>query len=84
MSFGFAAEAQVNDKPLTEGWAPTEWGADDKVGAANRTTPAIVPAPIAFTDEAVVVGGRLEMLEDSLSGSFYRLHDAVPVAVPEA
>ena len=32
----------VNDKPLTEKWAPTEWGANDKVGAPNRTTPAMV------------------------------------------
>src|SRR5206468_6302213 len=32
----------VNDKPLTERWAPTEWGANDKVGAPNRTTPAMV------------------------------------------
>jgi kynurenine formamidase len=32
----------VNDKPLTEKWAPTEWGANDKVGAPNRTTPAML------------------------------------------
>jgi len=32
----------VNDKPLTERWAPTEWGANDKVGSPNRTTPAMV------------------------------------------
>lgn len=32
----------VNDEPLTENWAPTEWGADDKAGAVNRTTPAMV------------------------------------------
>src|SRR5262245_21377844 len=32
----------VNDKPLTEKWAPTEWGANDKAGAVNRTTPATV------------------------------------------
>ena len=31
-----AAQAQaqdVNDAPLNEKWAPTEWGGDDKVGA---------------------------------------------------
>ncbi len=33
---------EVNDEPLTENWAPSEWGADDKVGAANRTTAAMV------------------------------------------
>jgi len=32
----------VNDEPLTEGWAPSEWGADDKAGAVNRTTPEMV------------------------------------------
>ncbi len=40
--------------------------------------------PIAFTDEAVAVGGRLELLEDSLSGYFYRLHDAVRLEDPTA
>ena len=32
----------VSDKPLIEKWAPTEWGPDDKAGAVNRTTPALV------------------------------------------
>jgi kynurenine formamidase len=32
----------VNDAPLTEGWAPSEWGPDDRVGSVNRTTPAMV------------------------------------------
>jgi hypothetical protein len=32
----------VNDEPLTQRWAPSEWGADDKAGAINRTTPAMV------------------------------------------
>jgi kynurenine formamidase len=32
----------VDDKPLTEKWAPTEWGPNDKAGAVNRTTSAIV------------------------------------------
>ena len=31
-----------NDQPLRENWAPSEWGADDKVGAVNRTTPEMV------------------------------------------
>jgi hypothetical protein len=31
-----------NEQPLEENWALTEWGADDKVGAVNRTTPAMV------------------------------------------
>jgi hypothetical protein len=38
-----AAQAQdVNDAPFNEKWSPTEWGADDKVGAPNRTTPELV------------------------------------------
>jgi kynurenine formamidase len=36
-----AAQA-ANDQPLTEKWAPSEWGADDKAGAVNRTTPAMI------------------------------------------
>ncbi len=32
----------VNDQPLTEKWAPSEWGPDDKAGAVNRTTAAMV------------------------------------------
>jgi kynurenine formamidase len=31
-----------NDQPITENWAPSEWGANDKVGSVNRTTPAMV------------------------------------------
>ena len=45
LSVGVAAVAQaqeVNDQPLTEKWAPSEFGADDKVGAPNRTTAAMV------------------------------------------
>jgi hypothetical protein len=36
------APQPMDDKPLNEKWAPTEWGPNDKVGAPNRTTPAIV------------------------------------------
>ncbi len=32
----------LNDEPLNDAWAPSEWGADDKAGAVNRTTPAMV------------------------------------------
>ena len=35
----FADEPPINDKPLTEKWFPTEFGADDKAGAINRVTP---------------------------------------------
>jgi len=40
--FASGATWAVNDQPLTEEWAPSEWGAEDKVGAVNRTTPALV------------------------------------------
>jgi kynurenine formamidase len=32
----------ANDQPLTENWSPSVWGADDRVGSVNRTTPAMV------------------------------------------
>lgn len=32
----------VNDEPLTQHWAPSEWGPNDTAGAVNRTTPALV------------------------------------------
>ncbi len=32
----------VNDDPITQNWAPSLWGADDKAGSVNRTTPEIV------------------------------------------
>ncbi len=37
-----SARQKFNDEPLTAKWAPGEWGADDRVGAANRTTPELV------------------------------------------
>ncbi len=36
------AALAVNDEPLTQNWAPSEWGADDKAGSVNRTTPEMV------------------------------------------
>ena len=43
MAGGAAAQqSKVNDAPLTEKWAPTEWGADDKAGSVNRITPQSV------------------------------------------
>lgn len=40
-TFGMSASA-VNDEPLTDKWAPSEWGPDDKAGSANRRTAASV------------------------------------------
>lgn len=34
-----AAQEGVNDAPLLQEWSPSEWGAEDKVGAVNRITP---------------------------------------------
>jgi kynurenine formamidase len=44
----------VNDEPLTENWAPSEWGADDKVGAPNRTTPAMVLKAVKLVKQGKV------------------------------
>ena len=35
----WADEPPMSDKPFTENWWPTEWGADDKAGSVNRVTP---------------------------------------------
>ncbi len=43
LSMGLSGSAwAVNDEPLTEKWAPTEWGKDDLAGSVNRTTSAMV------------------------------------------
>jgi kynurenine formamidase len=39
---GSVVAQTVNDEPLNDKWAPTEWGPNDKVGAINRTTPELV------------------------------------------
>jgi kynurenine formamidase len=39
---GQATAQAVNDKPLTENWWPSEFGADDKAGAISRITPEYV------------------------------------------
>src|SRR5262245_39986634 len=42
------AQLKVNDEPLTANWAPTEWGADDKVGSPNRMTSESVLKAVAL------------------------------------
>ncbi|MEQ9643155.1 MAG: cyclase family protein [Alphaproteobacteria bacterium] len=44
----------ANDEPLTEKWAPSEWGPDDMAGAVNRTTPAMVLAAIKLVKQGKV------------------------------
>ncbi len=52
---GLAGQAwAVNDAPLTEGWAPSEWGPDDKVGAVNRTTAAMVLKAVKLVKQGKV------------------------------
>lgn len=54
-SLGSVAVAQdVNDAPLTESWAPTEWGADDSAGSVNRITPELVLAAVGLVKEGKV------------------------------
>ena len=36
----------VNDEPLNDRWSPSEFGADDKAGAVNRTNPCTVMAGV--------------------------------------
>ncbi len=59
LAMGLAANAgaqalNVNDAPLTEKWAPTEWGPDDKAGAVNRTTPQMVLDAVGLVKQGKV------------------------------
>src|SRR5262249_28947385 len=49
----------VNDKPLTENWAPSKWGADDKAGSANHTkNPDNIKRALSFIKQykAITIG----------------------------
>lgn len=46
--------AWANEQPLTENWAPSEWGADDRVGAVNRTTPAMILSAVKLIKQGKV------------------------------
>lgn len=48
---GAASAQDVNDAPLTENWAPSEWGADDKAGSVNRITPDIVMKAVGLVKQ---------------------------------
>jgi hypothetical protein len=41
LGIGIGVYAQ-NEAPLSEGWAPTEWGSDERASAVNRITPEMV------------------------------------------
>ena len=49
-----ASAHDVNDEPLTDNWAPGEWGADDKAGAVNRTTPEMVLKAVGLVKQGKV------------------------------
>src|SRR5262245_25921500 len=51
---GVAAAQDNNDAPLTEKWAPAEWGADDRVGSPNRTTPELVLKAVGLVKQGKV------------------------------
>lgn len=51
---GASLVQDVNDAPLTENWAPGEWGPDDRVGAVNRTTPEIVLKAVGLVKQGKV------------------------------
>ncbi len=44
----------VNDEPIDQGWAPSQWGADDKVGALNRLTPAMVLKAVGLVKQGKI------------------------------
>ncbi len=46
--------AAVNDEPLNDNWAPSEWGADDKAGSVNRTTAAMVLKAVKLVKQGKV------------------------------
>jgi kynurenine formamidase len=54
LACGAAAAQDVNDAPFSEKWAPAEWGADDKVGAPNRTTPEVVLKAVGLVKKGKV------------------------------
>ncbi|MFP6758543.1 MAG: cyclase family protein [Alphaproteobacteria bacterium] len=69
LSFSFAANAQINDLPLTEKWAPSEWGPDDKIGSPNRTTPAMVLKAVGLVKQGrTATLGKLYQSEVPLFG----------------
>ncbi len=40
--------------PFTEGWSPSEWGADDLAGEVNRTTPELVMSAVGLVKQGKV------------------------------
>ena len=57
-----AAGWAVNDEPLKEKWAPSEFGKDDKAGAANRRTAASVLKAVKLVKKGKVAAGSRNRL----------------------
>src|SRR5689334_7320723 len=51
---GSAVAQTVNDEPLDQKWSPTEWGANDSIGAPNRTTPQLVLKAVGLVKQGKV------------------------------
>ena len=51
--YGGAALAS-NDEPLNQHWAPSEWGAQDKAGAVNRTSADMVLKAVKLVKQGKV------------------------------
>ncbi len=51
---GPVAAQDVNDAPLQQNWAPSEWGPDDKAGAVNRTTSELVMKAVGLVKQGKV------------------------------
>jgi len=67
---GPAPAQEVNDAPLTEGWAPTEWGAEDMAGSVNRTTPEMVLDALSLVKQGKVATlGKIYQQDAPMFGS---------------
>ena len=65
----------VNDEPLNDNWAPSEWGPADKAGAVNRTTPELVLKAVGIVNQGKVATlGKVYASDAPVLGSrSYRL-----------
>jgi hypothetical protein len=70
MAGGPSSAQDVNDDPLNEAWAPTEWGADDRAGSVNRITPESVLENIGLVKQGKVATlGKLYQGDAPMFGS---------------
>lgn len=63
-------KATTNDRPFVEQWWPTEWGTDDRIGAANRTSPEMVLSAVRLVRQGKTATlGKLYAADIPLVGS---------------